>query len=57
MDRTLYSSEHKDFGESFRAFLTKNAAASYEQWERDGIVPREFFTEAGRGGFLALEVE
>jgi len=57
MDRTLYSSEHKDFGESFRAFLTKNAASSYEQWERDGIVPRDFFTQAGRGGFLALEVE
>ncbi|HEX3614965.1 MAG TPA: acyl-CoA dehydrogenase family protein [Solirubrobacteraceae bacterium] len=57
MDRTLYSSEHKDFGESFRAFLTKNAAPGYEQWERDGIVPREFFTEAGRGGFLALEVD
>jgi alkylation response protein AidB-like acyl-CoA dehydrogenase len=57
MDRTLYSSEHKDFGESFRAFMTKNAAPDYEQWERDGIVPRAFFTEAGRGGFLALEVD
>jgi alkylation response protein AidB-like acyl-CoA dehydrogenase len=57
MDRTLYSSEHKDFGESFRAFLTKSATPNYERWERDGIVPREFFTEAGRDGFLALEVE
>ena len=43
MDRTLYSSEHKDFGESFRAFLTKHAASDYEQWEQDGIVPREFY--------------
>jgi alkylation response protein AidB-like acyl-CoA dehydrogenase len=57
MDRTLYSSEHRDFGESFRAFLSRHAAAGYEQWERDGIVPREFFTQAGRDGFLALEVE
>ncbi|MCL2418213.1 MAG: acyl-CoA dehydrogenase family protein [Conexibacteraceae bacterium] len=57
MERTLYEAEHKDFGESFQAFLTRNAADSYEQWERDGIVPREFFTEAGRQGFLALEVD
>ena len=57
MERTLYSSEHKDLGESFRAFLTKNAAPSYADWESDGIVPREFFTEAGRGGFLAFEVD
>ena len=34
MERTLYSSEHKDLGESFRAFLTRNAASSYEQWEQ-----------------------
>ncbi len=57
MDRTLYSSEHRDLGESFRAFLTKHAAASYEGWEQDGIVPREFFTAAGRDGFLAFEVD
>ena len=57
MERTLYDSEHTDLGESFRAFLTRNAAGHYEQWERDGIVPREFFSRAGRDGFLAFEVE
>jgi alkylation response protein AidB-like acyl-CoA dehydrogenase len=57
MDRTLYSSDHKDLGESFRAFLTRNAVSSYEQWEQDGIVPREFYTAAGRDGFLAFEVD
>jgi alkylation response protein AidB-like acyl-CoA dehydrogenase len=57
MERTLYSSEQKDFGESFRAFLTEHVAGNYEQWERDGIVPREFFTEAGRHGFMAFEVD
>jgi alkylation response protein AidB-like acyl-CoA dehydrogenase len=56
MDRTLYDSDHRDLGDSFRAFLTKNAAPSYAQWEQDGIVPREFFTAAGRDGFLAFEV-
>jgi long-chain-acyl-CoA dehydrogenase len=56
MDRTLYDSDHRDLGDSFRAFLTKHAAPRYEQWERDGIVAREFFTAAGRDGFLAFEV-
>ncbi len=57
MERTLYSSEHRDFGDSFRAFLTRHAVDSYEQWERDGIVPRDFYTQAGRGGFLSPEVD
>ncbi|MDA8069783.1 MAG: acyl-CoA dehydrogenase family protein [Actinomycetota bacterium] len=57
MERTLYGSEHRDLGESFGAFLRRHAADQYEQWERDGIVPREFFTAAGRDGFLAFEVD
>ena len=57
MERTLYRSEHRDLGESFGAFLRRHAADQYEQWERDGIVPREFFTAAGRDGFLAFEVD
>jgi alkylation response protein AidB-like acyl-CoA dehydrogenase len=57
MERTLYSSEHKDFGESFRAFLNEHAVDNYAQWERDGIVPHELFTEAGRHGFMAFEVD
>lgn len=57
MERTLYEGEHRDLGESFGAFLRRHAADQYEQWERDGIVPREFFTAAGRDGFLAFEVD
>ena len=57
MERTLYGSDHRDLGESFRAFLTRHASAEYERWEREGIVPREFFTAAGRDGFLAFDVD
>jgi alkylation response protein AidB-like acyl-CoA dehydrogenase len=57
MERTLYDSEQKDFGESFQAFLTEHAVPHFEQWERDGIVPREFYAEAGRHGFMAFEAD
>jgi alkylation response protein AidB-like acyl-CoA dehydrogenase len=57
MERTLYEAEHRDLGESFGEFLRRHAQDQYEDWERDGIVPREFFSAAGRDGFLAFEVE
>ncbi len=57
MERGLYDSEHRDFGESFQGFLTAHAVDSYDQWERDGIVPRELYTLAGRHGFMAFEVD
>ena len=47
MRRTLYEPEHADFRESWRAFLEREAVPNAEQWERDGIVPREFFAAAG----------
>ncbi len=28
----------------------------YGEWEREGIVPREVFAAAGRGGFLGMAV-
>jgi alkylation response protein AidB-like acyl-CoA dehydrogenase len=57
MERTLYDSEQKDFGESFQAFLTDHAVPHFAQWEQDGITPREFYTEAGRHGFTAFEAD
>jgi alkylation response protein AidB-like acyl-CoA dehydrogenase len=57
MERTLMEPEHRDFRESFRAFIAAHVAADFKQWEERGIVPRELYREAGRGGFLAFEVE
>ena len=56
MRRTLYEPEHADFRESWRAFLEREAVPNAEQWERDGIVPREFFAAAGEAGFLGMGV-
>ena len=59
MKRNLFDDVHEDFRESFRTFLEREVIGGerrYEQWERDGIVPREVFALAGRGGFLGMSV-
>jgi alkylation response protein AidB-like acyl-CoA dehydrogenase len=59
MKRKLFDDVHEDFRESFRTFLAREVIGGegrYEQWERDGIVPREVFALAGRGGFLGMSV-
>ncbi len=57
MRRELFDDVHEDFRASFRTFLAREVLGGegrYEQWERDGIVPREVFAKAGAGGFLAM---
>jgi alkylation response protein AidB-like acyl-CoA dehydrogenase len=56
MKRMLFGPDHRDFRDGFRAFLAEHVATNFAEWERDGIVPRELFREAGRQGFLAFEV-
>jgi alkylation response protein AidB-like acyl-CoA dehydrogenase len=57
MRRNLFDDVHEDFRESFRTFLAREVIGEqgrYGEWERDGIVPREVFALAGRGGFLGM---
>ncbi len=56
MRRDLFEDLHEDFRASFRTFLEREVAPSYMEWERDGLIPREVFATAGRGGFLAMAV-
>jgi len=59
MRRTLFEDVHEDFRASFRKFLEREVIGDegrYGEWERAGIVPREVFAQAGRGGFLAMAV-
>ena len=56
MDRKHYDTEHEAFGEAFRAFVDKTIVPDYLDFERDGIMPREVFTEAGKGGFLGMAI-
>jgi alkylation response protein AidB-like acyl-CoA dehydrogenase len=59
MRRSLFEDLHEDFRASFRTFLEREVLGEegrYGQWEREGIVPREAYEAAGRGGFLGMAV-
>jgi alkylation response protein AidB-like acyl-CoA dehydrogenase len=59
MRRSLFEDLHEDFRASFRTFLEREVIGEqdrYGDWERAGIVPREVFAKAGRGGFLGMAV-
>src|SRR5450631_3959800 len=59
MRRTLFEDVHEDFRESFRTFLSREVIGGqgrYGQWEREGLIPREVFAVAGRGGVLWMAV-
>ncbi|MEA2334163.1 MAG: hypothetical protein QOG40_653, partial [Solirubrobacteraceae bacterium] len=59
MRRDLFEDVHEDFRASFRTFLEREVIGEdgrYGEWEREGLMPREVFATAGRGGFLAMAV-
>ncbi|HSV37218.1 MAG TPA: acyl-CoA dehydrogenase family protein [Nocardioidaceae bacterium] len=56
MSRTIFDAEHDAFRETCRAFYAKEVTPNNEQWERDGIVPRELWKKAGDAGLLCFDV-
>ena len=57
MRPAIFESEHDAFRESVRRFLAEEVVPHHEQWEADGVVPRELFTAAAEKGMLAMGVE
>ena len=54
--RTIFEPEHELFRESYRAFLDKHVAPHHGQWEKDKIVDRGVWLEAGKQGYLGMAV-
>ena len=52
----LYTAEHEDFRKSARTFFEREVVPHHDQWEKDGIVPREVWTKAGEAGLLCFDV-
>src|ERR687894_559678 len=57
MRRSLYEADHDDFRGTVRAWAEKNVVPFHDQWERDGIVPREVWTSAGAQGLLGTDMD
>jgi alkylation response protein AidB-like acyl-CoA dehydrogenase len=56
MQRKHFDADHEAFAGAFRAFADKAIVPNYLDWERAGTTPREVFTEAGKSGFLGMQV-
>ncbi|HEX6386209.1 MAG TPA: acyl-CoA dehydrogenase family protein [Anaerolineae bacterium] len=56
MDRKLFNDEHLMFRDAFRRFVASEITPHHEQWEKDGIVPRDVWLKAGQAGFLGMDV-
>ena len=54
MEREIFEPEHEDFRESVRRFVSEEISPNFEQWEKDGMMPREVFQKAGEKNMLAM---
>lgn len=53
MDRILpFTDEHRMFQDSFAKFVASEMVPYYQEWEDNGIVPREVYKKMGDYGFL-----
>ncbi|GAA5235663.1 acyl-CoA dehydrogenase [Verticiella sediminum] len=50
--RTVYRDDHEHFREQARRFLEREVIPFHDQWEKDGLVPKEVWRKAGREGLL-----
>ncbi|MGZ5400337.1 MAG: acyl-CoA dehydrogenase family protein, partial [Nocardioides sp.] len=52
----IYENEHEDFRKTARTFFEREVVPHHDQWERDGIVPRDLWLKAGEAGLLCFDV-
>ncbi len=54
ISRTLFTSDHEAFRDSFRRFIDKEIAPHHAAWEDQGYVDRKVWNKAGENGFLCM---
>jgi acyl-CoA dehydrogenase len=55
-ERRLFREEHDMFRDTVRKFVEREIAPHHQQWERDGVVPRDLWLKAGDAGLLCCTV-
>ena len=56
MERRIFTEEHDAFRAMVRDFVENEIAPYHDQWEEEGIVPREVWKKAGAQGLLCTDV-
>ncbi len=56
MQRTIYDDDHEAFRDSVKQFLDRSVVPDVEKHAAEKALPREFWLEAGKQGFLGLEI-
>ncbi len=54
MLRTIFEADHESFRDTVRAFCEKEIVPNHDQWEKEGIVPRDLWLKAGELGLLGF---
>jgi alkylation response protein AidB-like acyl-CoA dehydrogenase len=55
--REIFDEDHEAFRRTARAFIEREIMPYHELWEKDGIVDRSVWTDAGAHGLLCFDVE
>jgi long-chain-acyl-CoA dehydrogenase len=56
MQRSIYDEDHEAFRESVKEFLQRQVVPHLEDYQASKAIPRDFWLEAGKQGFLGLEI-
>ncbi|HYO86934.1 MAG TPA: acyl-CoA dehydrogenase family protein [Dermatophilaceae bacterium] len=56
MERTIFDEDHEAFRAACREYVTRHLTPNVEQFIKEKAYPRELWLEAGRAGFLGLEI-
>ncbi|EXW81397.1 acyl-CoA dehydrogenase, N-terminal domain protein [Acinetobacter baumannii 44467_2] len=51
-----YDADLELFRDNFKRFMNEHIAPHYDQWEREGIMPRSVWSQLGENGFLCVDV-
>lgn len=56
MKRTLFNEDHESFRGSVDEFIQSRVLPHYDDWERDGGVPRDLYRELGELGAMGISI-
>lgn len=56
MRRLLFEKDHEDFRQLIRDFIAREVTPHYDQWMKDGVVPRDLYRQLGKIGAMGFPI-